>query len=141
MLANRVEAEREQLSEAVGADPVEHIAGAAIAGDGLDAEGLLAIGAGGSLLHATLELKARRSLEEEDPEGAGSGVGEGVTLVAAEAGMGQGGRRAAEGVQQATSDTFHSCFARGSPCANCDRPDVSRSSIWPAPKQMPQSAK
>ena len=102
MLADRVEAEREQLSEAVRADPVEQIADAVIAGDGLDAEEHVAIGAGGYLLHAALELQKRRSPDEEDPEGAGSAVGEGVTLVAAAAGIGQGGRRAADGVQQAT---------------------------------------
>ena len=101
MLADRVEAEREQLSEAVGDDPVEQIADAVVAGDGLDAGERVAIGAGGYLLPAALELQKRRSLEEQDPQGAGSGVGEGVTLVAAAAGMGQGDRRAAEGVQQA----------------------------------------
>ena len=101
VLAERVEVEREQLSEAVGAQPVEQIANAVIARDGLDAEERLAIGARGFLLHPALELEERARLEEEDRKGAGNGVGEGVALVAAAAWIRQGGCCSAEGVQHA----------------------------------------
>ena len=85
LLADGAEAEGEQLGEAVGVHTVEQIADPVGAGDGLHAEERVAIGAGGFPLHAPLEFEEGGGLEEGDREGAGSGVGGVVALVAAPA--------------------------------------------------------
>ena len=87
MVADDVEAEREEGGEQV-ADVV-------VAGDGLDAEERLAVGAAGLLLHQALESEEGEGLEEEGGEGAGGGV----ALVGAVAGIGQIGGGLAEAVQ------------------------------------------
>ena len=116
VLADGIEAEREQLGEALGVHAIEQVADAVIARDGLHAEERVAIGAGALLLHAALEFQKGRGLEEEDRQGAGSGVAEGVARVAAAPGIRQRDSGSAEGVQQSVQNMFHSSCFVGAEC-------------------------
>ena len=99
-LAQGVEAQREELAEGIGSDAVEQVADLVVVGDVADAEESLAVGEGGLVLNAALEIEERRGLEEEQKEGAGSGLGDGVALVASVAGIGPGGGALGEGGQE-----------------------------------------
>ena len=115
LLADGVEAEGEQVGEQSGVRTVEQIADAVVAGDGLHAEEGVAVGAGGVLLHAALELEEGGSLEEEGGEGAGSGVGEGVALVGAATGIGQARGGLAEAVQEGIENGGHIVSSKAAP--------------------------
>ena len=104
VVADGVEAEREQVGEQIGVETVEEIPNLPVAGNLADAEEGVAVGAGGLLVHAAPEVEEGAGLEEEGGEGAGSGVGDGVALVGAGARAGQGGCGLAEVVQQGIED-------------------------------------
>ena len=91
VVAEGVEAEGEQVGAAVGVETVEQIADRIVTGDLADAEEGVAVGTGGLLLHAALEVEEGGGLEEERGEGAASGIGDVVALVGAGAGVGQVG--------------------------------------------------
>ncbi len=65
-----------------------------------DAEERAAVGAGGLLVHAALEVEEGGELEEERGEGAGSGIGDVVALVGAGTWVGHGGGGLVEAVQK-----------------------------------------
>ncbi len=115
LLADGAEAEGEQVGEAIGVHTVEQIADPVVAGDGLHAEEGVAVGAGGLLLHAALELEEGGSLEEEGGEGARGGVGDGVALVGAAAGIGQTRGGLAEAVQQGIENRGHILWLKAAP--------------------------
>ena len=100
LVADGVEAEGEEIGEEGGIETVEQIANTVFTRDLADAEEGVAIGAGGLLEHAALEVEEGGGLEKERGEGAGSGIGDGVALVGAGAGVGQRRCGLAERVQQ-----------------------------------------
>ena len=113
LLADGVEAEREEVGKAVGVQPVQQVTNAVVTWDGLHTEERVAIGAGALLLHAALEFQEGRGLEKEGRQGAGSGVAEVVAGVSAAPGIRQGGSGSSEGIQQAVQNMFHSsCIDR-----------------------------
>ena len=103
-----------QVGEAIGVHTVEQIADPVVAGD-VHAEEGVAVGAGGLLLHAALELEEGGSLEEEGGEGARGGVGDGVALVGAAAGIGQTRGGLAEAVQQGIENRGHILWLKAAP--------------------------
>ena len=90
LVAQGVKAQWEEVAEGIGSDAVEQVADLVVAGNALDAEEGLAVGAGGLLLHAALEVEEGGGLQEEEGEGAGSGVRQRVALVATRTGIRQG---------------------------------------------------
>ena len=92
------EAAGEQVGEAVGGEAVKQIADLGIAGDRLHAEEGVTVGTGGLCLHAALEAEEGGGLEEEGSKGAGGGIGDGIALVGAAAGVGERGGGLAEAV-------------------------------------------
>ena len=116
VLADGSEAKREQVGAAVRVQPVEQVADAVIARDGLHAEERVAIGAGVLLLHAALEFQKGRGLEEEDRQGTGSGIADGIARVAAAPRIRQRDSGSAEGVQQSVQNMFHSSCFVGAEC-------------------------
>ena len=92
------EAAGEQVGEAVGVEAVKQIEDLGIAGDRLHAEEGVTVGTGGLCLHAALEAEEGGGLEEEGSKGAGGGIGDGIALVGAAAGVGERGGGLAEAV-------------------------------------------
>ena len=99
-VAQGVETAREEVAEGIGSDAVEQVTDLVVTRDLLHVEEGLAVRTGGLLLHAALEVEEGGGLQEEQGEGAGRGVGQGVALVASVTGIGQGGDRLAEGGQE-----------------------------------------
>ena len=99
--------EPEEGVERLGGDAVEQVAILVVAADALDAVEVLAVGAVGFVLPAALEGEEGGRLEDEEEEGAGRGLGDGVALVAALAGIGQGSDGPAEGGQEAFQNNSH----------------------------------
>ena len=79
-----------------GGEAVKQIADLGIAGDRLHAEEGVTVGTGGLCLHAALEAEEGGGLEEEGSKGAGGGIGDGIALVGAAAGVGERGGGLAE---------------------------------------------
>ena len=98
---------RKRGSNDSGGDAVEQVAILVVAADALDAVEVLAVGAVGFVLPAALEGEEGGRLEDEEGEGAGRGLGDGVALVAALAGIGQGSDGPAEGGQEAFQNISH----------------------------------
>ena len=65
----------------------------------LEAEEGVAVGTGGLVEHAALEIQEGRGLEEQGGEGAGGGIEDGVALVGAAPEAGQGGGDRIKAVQ------------------------------------------
>ena len=100
LVADGVEAEGEEVGEQGGVETVEQIPDLIVTRNLADAEEGVAVGAGGLLVHAALEVEEGGGLEEERGEGAGRGIGDGVALVGAGTGIGQGGGGLLEAVQK-----------------------------------------
>ena len=98
LLLQGVEAAGEQVGETVGVEAVQQIADLGIAGDRLHAEEGVTVGTGRLCLHAALEAEEGGGLEEEGRKGAGGGIGDGIALVGAAAGIGERGGGLAEAV-------------------------------------------
>ena len=102
-----VEAGGEERVEGIGRAAVEQGADAVVAGDALDADQGLAVGAGLGVLHGALEGKEGGILHEEGSEGRAGGVGNGVAHVGAGAGIGECGGGLAEAGQQGIEGRSH----------------------------------
>ncbi len=87
-----------------GGEAGEEVADLVVTGDGLHAEEGVTVGAAGLFLHAALEVEEGGGLQEEGSEGAGGGIGDGLALVGAAAGIGERGGGLAEVVQEGIQD-------------------------------------
>ena len=83
-----------------GVESVEQIPDRIVTRNLADAEERVAVGPGGLLVRAALEVEEGGGLEGERGEGAASGIGDGVALVGAGPGVGQGGGGLLEAIQK-----------------------------------------
>ena len=105
--AQGVEALGEELGEEVGVEAIKEVANLVVTGDGLHAEEGVTVEAAGLFLQAALEVEEGGGLEEEGSEGAGGGIGDGIALVGAAAGIREGGGGLAEVVQEGIENAGH----------------------------------
>ena len=80
-----------KVGEVLGVVTVQEISDLTVTRNLAGTEKGVAVGAGGLLVHAALEVEQGGGLDEEAGKGAGSGIVDGVALVEAGAGVGQGG--------------------------------------------------